>query len=208
MFKKLFSGQNPGNADKSSRRSASADPKPRSPEPEMTPELEASLGDENYPDSPPLISACGMDYRLLRSYLAQEQWKRADQETVRMLLATAKQTQKGWLSREDLENFPCEDLSTIDRLWVHYSQGQFGFSVQTQLWLDCGGVAPEEDYEAYKKFAELVGWRKKGEWLFYDKLIFNVDRSPFGHLPSFRRAGAREMIFFRILTCRLFKPEH
>jgi hypothetical protein len=196
MFKKLFSGKNPNHDDKANRRGASVTPKPQSQEPEMTPELEASLADEYYPDSPPLLSACGADYRLLRSYLAQEQWKRADQETARLLLSVAKQTQKGWLSREDLVNFPCEDLGTIDRLWVHYSQGQFGFS------------APEEDYEAYKKFAELVGWRKKGEWLFYDKLIFNVDRSPFGHLPSFRRAGAREMIFFRILTCRLFKPQH
>jgi hypothetical protein len=170
---------------------------------ELTPELEAELADENYPDSPPLLSARGTDYRFLRSYLAQEQWKKADQETVRVLLQTAQKSEQGWLSSGDLAEFPCQDLATIDQLWVHYSRGQCGFSVQTRLWLDCGGVVPEEDYEAYKKFAELVGWRKKGEWLFYDKLIFNVDRSPRGHLPSFRRAGGREMIFFRMITCRL-----
>ncbi|CCQ59603.1 GUN4 domain-containing protein, partial [Crocosphaera watsonii] len=34
------------------------------------------------------------------------------------------------------DNFPCEDLRIIDQLWVKYSNGQFGFSVQKQIYMD------------------------------------------------------------------------
>jgi hypothetical protein len=29
----------------------------------------------------------------------------------------------------ELKIFPCEDLRTIDQLWVHYSNSKFGFSI-------------------------------------------------------------------------------
>ncbi|HYX15858.1 MAG TPA: GUN4 domain-containing protein [Nostoc sp.] len=45
----------------------------------------------------------------------------------------------GWLDYKSIENFPCTDLRTIDRLWVKYSNGHFCFSVQKRIWLECGG---------------------------------------------------------------------
>ena len=46
-----------------------------------------------------------------------------------MIQVVGKEEGQG-LSRQDLETFPCEDLLTIDRLWVEASNGHFGFSVQ------------------------------------------------------------------------------
>jgi hypothetical protein len=89
-----------------------------------------------------------------------------------------------WLSVEDIQNFPCEDLRAIDKLWVDYSQGKFGFSVQKKVWMDCGGVPGEYDYwGVYKKFAEQVGWQTNGEWLNYESITFLYWRSKNAHLP-------------------------
>ena len=63
-----------------------------------------------------------------------------------------------WLSLEDIENFPCEELRAIDKLWVDYSKGKFGFFVQKKVWMECGGVLGKYDYDVYKKFADQVGW--------------------------------------------------
>jgi HTH-type transcriptional regulator/antitoxin HigA len=59
-----------------------------------------------------------------------------------------------------IENFPCDDLRTIDQLWVKYSQGRFGFSVQKKIWLEVGGKV---DYDTECKLGDRVGWRKGGK---------------------------------------------
>ena len=41
---------------------------------------------------------------------------------------------EGWLGSEDIENFPCEDLRTINQLWLDYSDGKFGFSVMKEIY--------------------------------------------------------------------------
>jgi serine/threonine protein kinase len=86
-----------------------------------------------------LKSAKGVDYTKLRNLLAAQKWKEADQETARVMLEAANRTKEGYLDRQSIENFPCEDLRTIDQLWVKYSEGRFGFSVQKQIWLELGG---------------------------------------------------------------------
>jgi hypothetical protein len=57
-------------------------------------------------------------------------------------------------------------------LWLKYSKGKFGFSVQKQIWLDCGGKVGVYDYDIYRKFADKVKWRNQGNWLSYDELNF------------------------------------
>ncbi|WP_375342016.1 GUN4 domain-containing protein, partial [Okeania sp. SIO3B5] len=44
------------------------------------------------------------------------------------------------LDTEDIDNFPCEDLHTIDQLWVKYSDGKFGFSVQMEIYQILGNL--------------------------------------------------------------------
>ncbi|MFM6487700.1 MAG: protein kinase domain-containing protein [Dolichospermum sp.] len=81
-----------------------------------------------------LKSDVGMDYRKLRDLLKAGKWKEADEETLRVMLAVAKREREGWLNVENIDNFPCADLRTIDQLWVKYSNGRFGFSVQKQIY--------------------------------------------------------------------------
>lgn len=57
-----------------------------------------------------------------------------------------------------LKKADCETLRTIDQLWVKYSNGKFGFSIQKQIWLDCGGKLGEFNLDALLRFGERVGW--------------------------------------------------
>jgi hypothetical protein len=123
-------------------------------------------------------------YQQLETFLKNSQWKEADKETDRLMLQIVGKEADQWLNEEDIQNFPCEDLRAIDKLWVDYSKGKFGFSVQKKVWMACGGVAGEYDYEVYKKFADQVGWRRSGNWLGYDELTFSVGKgSKHAHLP-------------------------
>jgi len=55
-----------------------------------------------------------------------------------VMLKGAGREEKGWLNIKDIEKFPCEDLRTIDQLWVEYSNGSFGFSVQKRIYRSVG----------------------------------------------------------------------
>ncbi|MEG4318383.1 MULTISPECIES: serine/threonine-protein kinase [unclassified Microcoleus] len=127
-----------------------------------------------------LKSARGVDYTRLRDLLAAGKWKDADEETVKVMLKAARREKEGWLEPNSIENFPCDDLRTIDQLWVKYSQGRFGFSVQKKIWLEVGGKV---DYETDCKLGDRVGWRKGGSWLNFTDLTFNKT-APCGHLPQ------------------------
>lgn len=144
----------------------------------------------------------------LETYLKNGQWREADEETMRLMLLIAKREDEGWLDEESAENFPCEELRTIDKLWVDNSGGKFGFSVQKKVWLDCGGVLGEYDYDVYKKFADEVGWRGDGQWLIYDELTFLLEDSQHAHLPLKRDKDGfvRWYISFlaqRLVTCNI-----
>ncbi len=71
----------------------------------------------------PLVSAKGVDYTKLFDLLAGGKWKEADEETARVMLKVAGRESQGWLDIEAVENFPCQNLGTIDKLWVKYSNG-------------------------------------------------------------------------------------
>ena len=143
-----------------------------------------------------LVSAKGVDYRKLRDLLKAKKWKEADEETRRVMLKVASRESEGWLRREDAENFSCQDLETIDKLWVKYSNGKFGFSVQKQIYQGVGG-SKEYNSDDYKKFADKVGWRKGGEWLSYSQLTFS-EKHYTGHLPAAPSSRARDQFWFEM----------
>ncbi|MEG3941556.1 serine/threonine-protein kinase [Microcoleus sp. S36b_A3] len=129
-----------------------------------------------------LISAKGVDYRQLDRLLASGKWQEADGETARKMLEVAGRTKDGWLRGEDIDRFPCEDLRTIDQLWVKYSNGRFGFSVQKRIYESLGG-SREYDRKIWAAFGDRVGWRvNNSTWLHYNDLKFNT-KAPIGHLP-------------------------
>jgi serine/threonine protein kinase len=157
-----------------------------------------------------LNSAVGMmDYSKLRELLAGGKWKEADEQTARVMLAVAKREKEGWLDRESIDKFPCADLRTIDHLWVKYSNGRFGFSVQKRIYQSLGGTR-EYDSEIWRAFGDKVGWRKGGEWLYYKDITFDI-KAPEAHLPSPTKRGLEvgsgggmvRVLFSRVETCKV-----
>ncbi|MEH2282341.1 MAG: GUN4 domain-containing protein [Nostoc sp.] len=130
-------------------------------------------------------------YEQLAYYLAAGKWKEADEETDRLMLQVAGREKQGYLDLDDIRQFPCKDLRTIDQLWVQYSNGHFGFSVQKEIYLSVGGMLEgnqtnspfnkvlllppvrwiyvrlggsgryDKMYQAYIRFSDRVGWMRK-----------------------------------------------
>jgi uncharacterized caspase-like protein len=128
-----------------------------------------------------LKSAKGIDYRNLEDLLKQQQWKQADEETANVMLQAANRTEDRWLREEDIDNFPCEDLRTIDQLWVKYSGGRFGFSVQAKIYRELGGTRQYNE-RVWQAFGDGVGWRVNKSWIYYKDVTFDL-KAPLGHLP-------------------------
>ncbi|MHC5595513.1 MAG: GUN4 domain-containing protein [Nostoc sp.] len=140
-----------------------------------------------------LDSEKGIDYTRLRDLLAAKNWKEADQETYRVMSWVMSQAvgkkDGNWFISDELLNFPCTDLRTIDRLWIKYSNGHFGFSVQKEIYLSVGGKADGKYYEeAWGKFGDRVGWRVKSSWISSSKATFDTSAQR-GHLPILLRQG-------------------
>lgn len=137
---------------------------------------------ESGPAEVELVSAVGMNYEQLRNLLAAGEWREADEETLRVMLAVAKREEQGWLNSKSMESFPCEDIRTIDQLWVNYSNGRFGFSVQKKIWEEVGGSSQAWRRE-WMRFGDRVRWKTGRTWISKTDLIFKT-LAPRGHLPS------------------------
>jgi len=131
-----------------------------------------------------LASEKGIDYRRLRDLLKAQNFEDADQETYLRMLEAVGRAKGDYLRPSELLNFPCADLKTIDRLWVKYSDGKFGFSVQKEIYVQCGakldGKYPGD--KIWREFGDRVGWRVKKQWISYSNVTFNTS-APKGHLP-------------------------
>ncbi|MBE9142966.1 SAV_2336 N-terminal domain-related protein [Planktothrix mougeotii] len=163
-------------------------------------------------DDVQLLSAQGIDYTQLRDLLAEGKWKEADEETAKVILQASGQEKRGWLDKQDMEKIPSIDLQTIDQLWLKYSNGKFGFSVQKQIWLSVGGQPGYYNDEIYEKFGENVGWYIKDQekWLLWDEHIFTLD-APQGHLPRYlpsQQKRIRPDLFSRNDLVVLEKPNN
>jgi len=158
-------------------------------------------------------------YFKLREFLEAKKWREADEETANVMRQVANREDYGWLDIEDIDNFSCKDLGIIDQLWVKYSEGRFGFSVQKTIYQELGGTR-EYNWEIWAKFGDRVGWRKDEEWLMYDELTFSTDAYKIGHLPSAKSSNLqispihkyhvksssvfeRLCLFSRVETCKL-----
>ncbi|WP_161782991.1 GUN4 domain-containing protein, partial [Limnospira platensis] len=144
---------------------------------------------EQVQETPIVSSSSSFDYTELNRLLKSGNWKAADQETAKMMLAVAGKTQGGYLDEDDIKNFPGEDLRIIDGLWVKHSNGHFGFSIQKQIYINCGGK-PDGSHPGntiWYRFLDEVGWRVNYEWLRGKDLTF----SPWMHRRAIsqRRGG-------------------
>jgi serine/threonine protein kinase len=150
-------------------------------------------------------SAVGIDYTKLRTLLTEQKWKDANEETTTIMIKIADQklgVQTFGFNKKvqifDIKKIPCKDLNTIDKLWVKYSNGRFGFSVQHSIWKSVGGqynlptnrvfFGGPSNLEVYNNFGKRIGWTYE-DWLSgrvfkrADQLTFSLN-SPPGHLPE------------------------
>lgn len=104
----------------------------------------------------------------LRQILELKQWKDADFETKRLLLELMHREKDGWFQPDGIKNLSPQSLLVIDNLWVRYSDGRFGFSVQSKIWhgLDCRS-SPEMAIQtrSENKFGKAVHWYVNSIWL-------------------------------------------
>ncbi len=132
-----------------------------------------------------LRSAKAIDYRKLEKLLKAKEWRAADELTTSIILNISNREKEFWLDMKHIRDFPSEDLRTIDQLWVHYSYGKFGFSVQKKEWLECGGEIDKYNYEVWKKFAAKIGWYYpphilnmfEGKWDSYIEFMNKTDNA-------------------------------
>ncbi|MBG0744827.1 MAG: GUN4 domain-containing protein, partial [Cylindrospermopsis raciborskii KL1] len=118
----------------------------------------------------------------LNSLLQAQNFKEADKETRKIMLAVANREEEGWLRIEDAEKFPCKELRSIDQLWLKYSRGKFGISVQQQIYQSLGGTK-EFNPDVWRSMGDRVGWRSREKWLDYSDFNFS-QTAPSGHLPG------------------------
>ncbi len=104
-----------------------------------------------------------------------------------------------------IEDIPCTDLRTIDQLWVKYSDGHFGFSVQKRIWEELGGKV---DAQTENMLAERIGWSKGGRWLYACDLTFSLALNE-GFLPlKYYPLSFRVTFSQRLVDCGIeaFRP--
>ena len=146
-------------------------------------------------------------YADLERYLKNSQWEKADEETYRLMITEVGKEVGQWFDPEDLLNFPCEPLRAVDGLWVRHSGGKFGFSVQKDLYLKCGGspnasVSYYRSYgRAWEKLCKINGWN--------GRIRYGLE-TPTGHLPAHFRTFLKILqhksmrnFFSCIQTCQL-----
>jgi hypothetical protein len=131
------------------------------------------------------LSRSGTDISKLLSHLQEGDWRDAALETNRVMLTAAGQTDGNYYTYAAVVNFPCADLLELDRLWLDYSDRQFGFSIQTQIWnsYTFNAKEPSTSVGQFRYFTERIGWRKEGVYLRYTELEFDIESAPLGHLP-------------------------
>ncbi|MDJ0706253.1 MAG: GUN4 domain-containing protein [Leptolyngbyaceae cyanobacterium MO_188.B28] len=148
-------------------------------------------------------------YQKLEEYLNNGQWRKADKTTYELIISTVGKEVGQYFDPEELLNFPCEELLAIDALWVKYSNGKFGFSVQKDIYLKCGGIPDGKyDKEAFIKFGDAVEWRKNYQWSF-GNVTYDTS-TPKGHLPiEIRFCGGGKVVGTgKILVCLFSRIAH
>ena len=70
---------------------------------------------------------------------------------------------------------PGVDLESLDRLWLAYSRGRFGFSVQGRLLAALDGQ--------WERLWPRLGWKQDGVWTRYPGSFTWSLEAPEGHMP-------------------------
>lgn len=124
-----------------------------------------------------LDSESGIDCEPLQQMLIQQDFEAADRLTSQKMCEAAGSAAvaRGWVYFTEVAQIDNADLNTINLLWLVYSEGKFGFSVQRKMWLGLG--------KNWEKLWLQIGWKKDGKFTRYPgEFIWSLD-APKGHLP-------------------------
>ncbi len=123
------------------------------------------------------LSGCGLDYAPLQRALAEQRFEEADRLTSEHLrqLAGDAAVKRGYVYYSEVPPMPGVDLQSLDRLWVCYSQGRFGFSTQARLLRSCNG--------RWDRLWPRIGWKAAGIWTRYPGSFTWSLEAPEGHMP-------------------------
>ncbi len=122
-------------------------------------------------------SLMDIDYESLQNDLLAERFDAADKKTSSILrkLAGPGAESRGYVYFSEVESMSAIDLTTLDRLWIAFSQGRFGFTIQARLLTALGG--------RYDKLWPRIGWKKEGVWTRYPTAFTWSMTAPEGHMP-------------------------
>ena len=122
-------------------------------------------------------SAAGQDYGPLQRHLLVQEYEPADRLTSEALrqLAGPEAVRRGYVYYSEVASIPAADLESLDRLWLVYSRGRFGFSVQGGLLASCDGQ--------WERLWPKLGWKAEGTWTRYPRSFTWSVEAPEGHLP-------------------------
>ncbi len=132
-------------------------------------------------------SAIGTNYTKLAQLLTRQQFVLADQETTDKLvwIYDPKSVELGRI--DNVNQLPCQDLKTIDKLWTTASGGKYGFTIQTKIYQEIiqkeKNKPPYQDIDKiYQTFAKQVGWKVGKDLQHLEELSFDPGAGK-GHLP-------------------------
>jgi len=116
-------------------------------------------------------------YEELQLNLLEQKFEEADRLTSAYLrrLAGKLAEKRGYVFYSEVKNMSSKDLQTIDRLWIIYSTGRFGFSTQAKI-LKSVGIK-------YELLWPKIGWKKEGLWTRYPTSFCWSLEAPDGHMP-------------------------
>lgn len=122
-------------------------------------------------------SGVGIDYDPLQQHLLAEDYELADRLTSSFLrqLAGDQAVRRGYVYFSEVAPMSGVDLATLDRLWLVYSQGRFGFTVQWRLLQSFDG--------RYDQLWPRIGWKNDGVWTRYPGAFDWSLKAPEGHMP-------------------------
>ena len=149
-------------------------------------------------------------YGKLRDLLAAGKWEEADLETTRVMIEITGKSEMDKIKPEDIQQFPCNAIMLIDRIWRKYSNDHFGFSVQLKVYQSVGGnmgTIRAQQNEYLRMTSEKIGWRKDGKLVDREQYSFSLD-APSGGLPGNwwnSPYGAKMANFFlaRLIACEI-----
>lgn len=123
------------------------------------------------------VSARGLDYAPLQRALMAQQFEEADRITSSLLreLAGPEAIRRGYVYYSEVPPIASADLDSLDRLWVCYSRGRFGFSVQGKLLRSCNG--------RWELLWPKLAWKDAGRWTRYPGSFQWSIEAPEGHMP-------------------------